>query len=253
MLRSIRQVINFGLVGLVLNSGVVQSDVLELKNGKVLNGSYQGGTVGTLRFQVNEKLEVVAVKDILALTFTGGDSASASGSKSVAPASTTATTTNTGSKKIPAGTKLMVKIAEEIGTHNTKKGQIFTATLESKLMSGSVEVAPAGAKVYGIVLTSEKSGIGARKSVLELTLNKISIKGKTHEIKTSTLRGEGASGGLGRKIIKGAAIGALADGSSGADTGARVGAGVGLLSGGKHAGIKAGTIVEFSLKVALSL
>ncbi len=248
------QAIKSGFVALTLFIGVTHADVLELKSGKVLNGSYQGGTAGTVRFQADGKLAVISVKDILALTFIGGASAATLGTKSAIPAKAPAAAAAvTKPKTVAAGTSMLIKIAQEIGTHNTKKGQIFTAALEAKLMSGNVEIAPAGAKVYGVVLTSEKSGIGARKSVLELTLNKILINGKTYAIKTSTLRGEGAGGGLGRKIIKGAIIGGLADGSSGADTGARVGAGIGVLSGGKHAGIKSGTVVEFSLTDAFKL
>ena len=79
------------------------------------------------------------------------------------------------------------------------------------------------------------------------------IDGQLRTIKSSTLTGEGESGGLGRKILKGAAVGALADGSSGADTGARVGAGIGILGGGKHAGLKSGSLIEFTLAEALSL
>ena len=114
-------------------------------------------------------------------------------------------------------------------------------------------MAPAGAEVYGKVLKSEKGGIGARKAVLGLTLTGIKINGQIKDIKTSVLTGEGESGGLGRKILKGAAVGALADGRSGADTGARVGAGIGILAGGRHAGLQSGSLIEFSLTRAFDL
>lgn len=225
---------------------VVNADVLELKDGSVLDGAYKGGTQGTLRFEVKGKIKVVPINDIVALTFTSKTSAST-------PASATTSANKTGPKTVAAGTSLLVRIAEEIGTHNKTEGQRFTAKLEGNLMAGSVVVAPAGTTVYGRVLKSEKGGIGARKAILELTLTGIMIDGQMRPIKTSTLVGEGKSGGLGRKIIKGAAVGALADGSSGADTGARVGAGIGILGGGKHAGLKSGSLIEFSLTQALSL
>ena len=72
-------------------------------------------------------------------------------------------------------------------------------------------------------------------------------------IKTSVLKGEGQSGGIGRKIIKGAAVGALADGNTGADTGARVGASIGILGGGRHAGIQSGSVLEFVLTEPLKI
>ena len=48
------------------------ADVLELKNGKVLTGSYAGGTAATIRFQTAEGLQVIESSQALAPTFTGG-------------------------------------------------------------------------------------------------------------------------------------------------------------------------------------
>ena len=48
-----------------------QADVLELKNGKVLNGKYLGGTQQSIRFQVGDKVEVISKDAALALTFSG--------------------------------------------------------------------------------------------------------------------------------------------------------------------------------------
>ena len=156
-------------------------------------------------------------------------------------------TAGQGPRIVPAGTVLLVRTTEEIGTHNKTAGARFTAALEADLVAGDSVVAPAGSTVYGKVLKSEKGGIGPRKAILELTLTEIKINGRLYPIKSSVLTGRGESGGLGKKIVKGAAIGALADGSSGADTGAKVGAGIGILQGGKHAGINRGTLIEFSL------
>jgi hypothetical protein len=155
---------------------------------------------------------------------------------------------DSGAKSVPAGTTLLIRTAEEIGTHNKSAGQRFTGTLEGNLMAGDVVVAPAGAAVYGRVIKAEKGGIGARKPVLELTLTEIMINGQLKPIKTSILSGEGPSGGAGKKILKGAAVGALVDGNSGAETGAKVGAGIAILGGGKHAGIQSGSLVDFTLE-----
>ena len=48
-------------------------------------------------------------------------------------------------------------------------------------------------------------------------------------------------------------VGALADGSSGARTGAKVGLGAAVLTGGNQAQIPAGTLLEFSLTEAVDL
>ena len=243
------------LVTFPLLGPVATADILELRDGRLLDGQYKGGTQGTLRFQSDGKLLVFQVREVIALTFTGdtasspvvGTSTDAGGAP--APANTA---TNKG-QSVPAGTQLLVRLSEEVGTHNMSAGDRFSAKLESKLMSGSVVVAPAGSTVYGEVVRSSKGGIGSRKAALELTLTQIKIDGELKPISTSVFRGEGEKGGLGRKLLKGAAVGALADGSDGAETGARIGAGVGILAGGKHAGIRSGTLLGFVLESPLGL
>jgi hypothetical protein len=111
----------------------------------------------------------------------------------------------------------------------------------------------AGSKVYGQIVTAKRGGIGQKKPVLELKLIEISINGELRPIKTSLLSGTGEGGGAGGKVLKGAAIGGLASGSSGAKDGAKIGLGVAILGGGKHAGISSGTLLEFHLAEALKL
>ena len=240
------------LAGLVLSLNTAQADILELKDGNILKGQYMGGTQTTVRFQVNGDMKVVPKEDIVALTFTGEATSAPTSSAqppaaAAAPAAAATKSASKGAKSVPAGTAKMVRTAEEIGTHNKSAGQKFTATLEGKLMAGDMEIAPSGATVYGRVIKSEKGGIGARKPVLELTLTDIMINGQLKPIKTNNITGEGSTGGAGKKIVKGAAIGALADGSKGAETGAKVGAGIAILAGGKHAGLQTGTLLEFTL------
>ena len=224
-------------------STMVWADVLELKTGETYEGAYAGGTQSSIRFQVGGELKVIPTAGILAITFT-----SMGGGVAVAAPLAAATKSS-----VPAGTLLLVKLREDVTTQNKKAGAKFSAVLEGNLMAGAIEIAPAGASVYGIVLKSERGGIGARKAVLELALTEVLINGELKSIKTSILAGQGESGGLGKKVIKAAAIGALVDGNDGAQTGAEIGAGVAILGGGKHAGVMANTLIEFRLVEALAL
>lgn len=153
----------------------------------------------------------------------------------------------TESVTVNAGTRILAKTTSGIDTRSKKAGDLFELRLETNLMSGSDVAVPAGSTLYGKVLKSQRGGIGARKAELELTLTGVQINGQLYPIVTSVLAGEGASGGAGRKIVKAAAIGALADGNSGAETGAKVGAGVAILGGGKHAGVASGSLLEWNL------
>lgn len=227
----------------------VHADVLELKDGTVLEGMYKGGSQTSMRFQVGGDLQVIPITKILALTITGR---SADGT---APAAVAATTSapQVAVTGLPAGTRLLVKITQSIDTRSNKAGSRFTARLEGKLIVAGIELVPAGAKVYGQVVTAKRGGIGSRKPVLEIELTEISIDGVLHPIQTSVLSGTGEGGGAGRKALKGAAIGGLYDGSDGAQDGAKIGLAVAILGGGKHAGIASGTLLEFHLASPLNL
>ena len=144
----------------------ISADVLELKNGSVLNGTDKGGTQGTLRFQVNGEVKVFSSRDIMALTFTGGNTTNS-------VSSTQQSSKQQIPKSVAKGTLLLVRTTKEIGTHNLSEGQRFSVKFENKLVAGKTEVAPVGATIYGRVLKSIKGGIGARKAVLELTLTDI--------------------------------------------------------------------------------
>jgi hypothetical protein len=53
------------------------ADTLELKDGRVLQGRYLGGTQAVLRFEINGEVKTFPVSDAVAVTFTGGSGASA--------------------------------------------------------------------------------------------------------------------------------------------------------------------------------
>ena len=242
---------------LTVTMPLLHADVLELKDGTVLDGMYMGGSQSSMRFRVNDDIQVIPIGKILALTVTGraatDTTPAAAAAATAATAPTAASTPPPKAVALPVGTRLLVKMIEPIDTRKNKAGSRFSATLEGNLMFDGQAVIPAGSKVYGQVVTAKRGGIGARKPVLELKLIEISINGELRPIATDVLSGTGESGGAGGKVLKGAAIGGLADGSSGAKDGAKVGLAVAILGGGKHAGISSGTLIEFNLSAPLKL
>src|SRR5262249_22788637 len=54
----------------LLLAGTGFADTLELKDGRVLQGKYLGGTQAVLRFEVNGEVQTFPTHDIVALTFT---------------------------------------------------------------------------------------------------------------------------------------------------------------------------------------
>ena len=53
----------------LLLSATAWADTLELKDGRLIQGKYLGGTQDTVRFQAQGNVQVYRVTDILALTF----------------------------------------------------------------------------------------------------------------------------------------------------------------------------------------
>lgn len=238
--KNFRHVLYF-FVGVIFSTSLL-ADTLELKNGTTLKGTFKSATDTTVTFDANGVEGVYQKSDVVELKMGG----SASSTNTSNPAEAT-------SKKVevPVGTPILVKVDEEVGTHNKTSGDRFKAVLEGNLSVDGNVVAPAGSVVYGKVVRASKGRI-AKSAELELTLTSVNINGDIISLNTSSIGGEGPSSGAGRKIVKGALIGGLADGSRGSKDGARIGAGVAILAGGKEAGVRAGTLLEFRLEQAFS-
>ncbi len=60
---------------MALLSPTEQADTLELKDGRLFEGTYVGGTTSTLHVQIEGRVEVIPIPDVLALTFSSSASA----------------------------------------------------------------------------------------------------------------------------------------------------------------------------------
>lgn len=231
------------------------ADVLELKNGTILNGKYTGGTGTTVRFEALGNLQVIATSDIVALTFTSsGSTAAAPAAAAPAPAVSAAApapvATAAAAKQVtlPAGTLLLVRMKDPISSKNPA-GTPFTTKLEYDLVIGGTKAVPAGTVIYGKVLSSTQARRAVGHSSLDLRLTQISSGGSPVPIVSSGFKeaGENSIKQAARGAAAGAAIGAIADGGDGAATGAAIGATVGALRRGEAITIPPGTLIEFTL------
>jgi hypothetical protein len=224
------------------------ADTVVLKDGRVLQGTFKGGTESVVKFEVNGALQDLAVGDITSLTFSPRE-AKADASLQPAATATAAAAPASGSVTVPAGAKLTIKTSEAVSTSSHQTGSKFKAALETDLVVNGVVAAPKGTEVYGKVV--ESSG-GRRVGVqrLVVTFSDLSINNQMVPIVTEDAGAEGGRGGAARKVGAGALIGAAA-GDAGA--GAAVGAGVALLAGGTHIQVPAGTLVEVALKQPVTI
>lgn len=228
------------------------ADVLELKSGAVLNGSYVGGTATTVRFETDAGLQVLGTDDILAITFTGE---SASGPISAVYQYPPAAPPTPDVVAVPAGTVLMVKTSQPISTNSVRTGDRFSCKLDADLIANGVVVAPRNTPVYGTVVAAQAARRATGQSKLEIMLTELSINGELQPIQTNSWSSDGArSGGKAvRGALAGAAIGGIADGSDGAQTGAAIGATAGALKKGEAVSIPQNQLMEFQISAPVEI
>ena len=260
-------------------AGIAAADTLELKDGRVLQGKYLGGTQAVMRFEINGQVQTFSTNDIVALTFTGGRSSSAAPAPQAAapetdvapsaPAPNTppdsnfaqnASSTQNSSDQVtlPAGQPLLVRMIDGVDSTKNHVGDIFHASLETDLNVNGVLVARKGADVYGKLVTSEQSGKFAGHSELQLELTSMMIDGRSYAIVSSdyNVQGKGRGADTAKKVgggaVLGAIIGAVAGGGKGAAIGAAAGgatgAGVQILTKGDQVKVPSETLLEFRLQ-----
>ena len=224
---------------------IAQADVLELKNGKVLNGNFVGGTAGTIRFETSEGVQVIEKGQALALTFTGGGAAAAPAAAPAAAAPAPAAA----SVAVPTGTTLVVRMLDGASS-NDKKGKRFTTTLETDLVVNGQTVAKAGTKIYGRVEMAEKAGRYRGQSKLDIRLTELTSGASFVAIVTGpyAMAGSRSIGKAARGAAAGAAIGAIADDGEGAAKGAAIGAVASGIKKGEPVVVAPGTLMEFQLQ-----
>lgn len=257
-MKNFARILAAAALGLSL-AGAAAADTLELKDGRVLQGRYLGGTQAVLRFEVNGDLQTFNVTDIVALTFTGtGNSgAAAAAAAPVAPRSAYASAAG-GMVTIPAGESLLVRMIDGVDSSKNHVGDIFHANLETDLTVNGVLVARKGTDVYGRLAEAKEAGHLAGSSELQLELTRIVIDGRDYPVVSSdyTLQGKGRGKNTAEKVGGGAAIGAIigaiAGGGKGAAIGAGVGAGAGgavqVLTRGQQVKVPSETLLEFRLQ-----
>lgn len=243
------------IISLALSVVIGRADILELKDGSVLNGTFLGSTAQAMRFRIGTVEMEFPTSDVLALTLANTNPTPAPAPVTpVAPAAPAATTPVPSTITVPAGTALLVRMSDTVSTRNSA-GRRFGARLDSDLRVDGVLVAPAGTRLFGRVEEARQAGRMTGASHLEIGLNEIEIQGTRRSIVTSDfrVRGAGSTGNTAVNTAVGAGIGAAFGGGRGAGRGAAVGAGASALSSGDTATISSGELIEFRLLEPLTV
>lgn len=239
---------------------VATADVLELKDGSVLNGRFLGSSAQTMRFRMGTVEMEFPVTDVLALTLASVPEPAPAAPAVVAtppatpPPAATPRPATPATITVPAGINLLVRMSDTVSSRNSAARR-FGGRLDSDLRVDGVLVAPAGTRVFGRVEEARQAGRMTGSSHLELGLNEIEIGGTRFSILTSDfrVRTANAAGGTVRNTAVGTGIGAAFGGSRGAGRGAAVGAGASALSQSDAATVRKGELIEFRLLEPLTV
>ena len=243
---------------------VAAADTLELKDGRVLQGRYLGGTQAVLRFELEGNIQTFNVNDVVALTFTHNGGNASAPPPALAPAPAPASFAQaqpvpaSGTVTIPAGQAILVRMIDSVDSSKNHIGDIFHASLETDLTVNGALVARKGTDVYGRLAEAKEAGHISGSSELQLELTRMVIDGRDYPVVSSdyTLQGKGRGSNTAKKVGGGAAlgaiIGAVAGGGKGAAIGAGVGAGAGgavqVLTRGQQVKVPSETLLEFRLQ-----
>jgi hypothetical protein len=241
--------------------GAALADTLELKDGRVLQGRYLGGTQAVLRFEVDGNVQTFRTNDIVAVTFThasGYPAAAPAPPPSPDPVPQAQSVVAGGTVTIPAGQSILVRMIDAVDSSKNHVGDIFHASLETDLTVNGGLVARKGTDFYGRLAEAKEAGHMAGSSELQLELTRMVIDGHDYPVVSSdyTLQGKGRGKNTAEKVGGGAAlgaiIGAIAGGGKGAAIGAGVGAGAGgavqVLTRGQQVKVPSETLLEFRLQ-----
>jgi hypothetical protein len=245
------------------------ADTITLKSGRVIEGTYLGGTARTIRVDDGENVRTLDVSEIQRIDFGSGGSYSTSRnsdrpSSSSQPtlrraegSSSSADNDNdrpvlrrsenvmrpeqaapppppvVASGTLPAGTNIVIRMIDAVDSDTNRVGQTFHASLDQPVMLDGNAVIPRGADAVVKLVDQKDSGKMTGRDSLTLALQSVTINGRVVDLNTQTVSQEsGSQGAKTAKVAGGtAAVGAIIGAIAGGGKGAAIGAGAGAAAG----------------------
>lgn len=284
--------IRYALLAVML-AGACMADTLTLRSGRVVNGSFLGGTSRQVRMEVGDRVETFNVGDVASIEFAAG-ATSFSSPTAVAPAAPATASapaaaadaprprlqrsenvmrpstapaapaqTAAGTTEVPAGTEITVRMIDDVDSEKHTVGQTFRASLDEPIAVNGRTVAPTGADVTVKLVDDKESGKLTGRAELALDIVSLKVNGRVVDINTQAITRASESRGTRTAQMAtggaalGAIIGAIAGGGKGAAIGAVSGAGAGtavqVVTKGQRVRIPSETRLTFVLDVPVKL
>jgi hypothetical protein len=230
------------------------ADTVTLKSGRVIHGTYLGGTARQLRVDTGDRVENLDVADVVRIEF--GDFAPAPAPRASSdedrprlrrvqpdsqptimrpdsdppPAPAAARREPV---ELPAGTNLVVRMIDGVDSEVNRVGQNFAASMDQPVVLNGETIIPRGADVVVKLVDSKESGKLTGRAELTLDLMSVKVDGRMVDINTQSVSRESDSRGQRTAKVAGgaAAVGAVIGAIAGGGKGAVIGAGAGGAAG----------------------
>jgi hypothetical protein len=263
-------------VGLALILAVAGfADTVTLKDGRVVRGTYLGGSPRQVRVEVGDQIQTLDVSDIARIEF--GHNAPQANTEPPPPPPPPPVREQQPEPSqqpparpvigvlLPAGTNFVVRMIDGVDSETVRVGQTFAASMDQPLLdqSGQNVIIPRGADCVVKLVDAKESGTFTGRAGLTLSLQSVKINGQMVPINTQSI--SQASGSQGASTAKrgaagavvGAGLGAIFGGGKGAAAGAGVGAAAGagtqVFTKGQKVKIPSETRLTFVLDSALQI
>jgi hypothetical protein len=277
------RLLHVGIPLLLVTAGF--ADTVRLKNGRVIEGTYLGGSARQVRVEVGDQIRTLDVVEIDRIEFGGQPAPPPVEAESrpvlrrndrpdnvmrpelnpppPPPAAPRQTEEARAPMDLPAGTNIVIRMIEGVDSENARLGQTFAASIDEPVVINGQTVLPRGNDVVVKLVDSKESGKLTGRSELTLDLQSIRVDGRLVDVNTQTVsrvsdsRGEKTAKVAGGTAAVGAIIGAIAGGGKGAAVGAAAGgaagAGTQVITKGQRVRIPSETRLTFVLDTAVRI
>src|SRR5262245_42937593 len=213
---------------LFLSAQLIWGDMLRLRDGKAIQGTFLGGNARQIDF-LNQagQSQSFPITSVISVSFSAPTAAVVpNASAEPVPAARQAV-------MIPAGTQLRVRTIDAIDVDVAQAGTKFRASLDDPVTVGGSVVIPRGADVILQAVKVQQSGKMKGSDLIQLKMESIAVQGVPHAVVSSVAESKGKSEGkaTARKTLGGAGLGAVIGGIAGGGKGAAIGAAAGGTGG----------------------
>jgi hypothetical protein len=247
------------------------ADTITLRNGRVVTGTYLGGTARQVRVDTGDQVQTLEVSDITRIEFSRDAVAQApqradedrptlrrrdatvlrpdpdaqptdadrpalrrSDATILRPdPDATPAPAPAGPIELPAGTNLVVRMIDGVNSEVNRVGQTFAASLDEPVMVDGSPAIPRGADVVVKLVDSKASGTFTGRSEVALSLASVKVNGRTVDVNTQTVSRESEARGkdTATRAVGVGVVGAVIGAIAGGGKGAAIGAAAGGAAG----------------------